>query len=334
MVNCFQPAFAALLALAFAAAAGTASPGAGTQASPPQATAGPDVRAIVARIDQVRLDYTSSRVAGAQLELSNAIDLVRAARDAHSAAAGVPDRGRLPRAGSDAPMPGLLRRYEPEYPLEAARKGVAGHVIVDAVIDRSGKIRDARIARSIPELDGAALTAVRKWRFAKPRFAGAPADLETTIVLAFTVRREMPPPADLDLARFHVERADFAAAEAPLARALEAISREAACNAAVSDAAGTQRRAAAGGFEPVRKTRDVRPVYPALALRAKVSGTVMMDAVIGTDGRPTCLRVLKSVPLLDQAAIDAVSRWEFTPALRDGAPTPARISMEVTFSLR
>jgi len=46
------------------------------------------------------------------------------------------------------------------------------------------------------------------------------------------------------------------------------------------------------------------------------------------------VRVLRSVPLLDQAAIDAVSRWEFTPARRNGAPTPTRVSMEVNFAIR
>ena len=83
-----------------------------------------------------------------------------------------------------------------------------------------------------------------------------------------------------------------------------------------------------------RKIKDAKPIYPALAMKAKVTGTVTVEAVIGVDGRPTCLRVLRSVPLLDQSAIDAVSRWEFSPMLVAGTPAPTRITAQLTFSLR
>jgi TonB family protein len=207
-------------------------------------------------------------------------------------------------------------------------------VVVDLEIDKSGKVRNPRIVVSIPQLDPSALSAVRKLRFAKPRFNGAPADIAATVALGFTIRRDPLPVSDQDVARFYVARDDVSAAEAPLARAFESIARESECNAAVADAPGELRRAGGGGYEPPRKIKDVRPFYSALALKAKVTGNVAMDAVIGLDGRPTCVRVLRSVPLLDQAAIDAVSRWEFTPARRNGVPIPTRVSMEVNFAIR
>ena len=322
------------IALLVASAAPVSGQSRDAAAQVPQTAPGADVQALVKRIELVRQHYTSSRVAGAQLELSNTIDLVRAAREVESARPRVSREGELPRAGRDAPMPGLLKRVEPAYPIEAAKKGVAGYVVVDAVIDKSGKVRDARVAHSVPELDRAALDAVRRWQFAKPRFDGSPADIGATLVLAFTIRREAPPTSELELARFYVERSDYAAAEAPLARALETMTREAACIAAVSSAAGAQRKVGASGSAQPRKLKDVRPVYPALAMKAKVTGSVGLEAVIGADGRLTCVRVTRSVPLLDQAAIDAVSQWEFAPMLLDGVPAPTRISADVSFSLR
>jgi protein TonB len=289
---------------------------------------------VTGRIDLVRQHYASSRVAGAQLELSATLDLLRTLLATENARPRDRSEGQLPRAGRDAPMPGLLERVEPEYPIEAARKNITGYVVVDAVIDKSGKVRDGRVVRSVPELDRAALDAVRRWRVARPRFEGAPADVAATFALAFVLRREATPMSELDLARFYVERRDYAAAEAPLGRALGAISREAACVAALFSAAGAQRRAGVSGSEQPRRIKDVRPVYPALAMKAKVTGTVGMEAVVGVDGRVSCVRVLKSIPLLDQAAVDAVSRWEFAPLILAGVPVPTRISAELNFTLK
>jgi protein TonB len=306
----------------------------GGAALPPQALSGPDIPSLVARIDAVRLHYTSSRLSAARDELSGTLDRVRAARAAESAKAATPTAGQLPRAGRDVPMPGLLKRMEPVYPIEAAKRGVTGYVVLDAVIDKSGKVRDPRVARSVPEFDQAALKAAREWRFAVTRVNGAPAEISAALVFAFIIRREASPPDELDLARFYVERADYAPAEAALGRALETIGREADCVAAVVNAASAQRKAGAGGFEPPRKIKDVKPVYPALAQRARVTGTVALEAVIGGDGVPTCVRVTRSVPLLDQAAINAFSQWVFTPRLQRGVPVPTRISAEINFTFR
>jgi TonB family protein len=325
---------AALIAFLIPQAVPAGAQSTGTSAQAPQAAPGVDAAELLRRIDLVRQHYTSSRVSGAQQELSTTLDLVRAARAAGTATSIAGGADHLPQGGRDVPMPGLLRRIEPEYPIEAARKGITGHVVVDVVIDTSGIVRDARIAHSVPDLDRAALDAVRQWRFAKPRVSGAPADIAATLVLAFTLGRDAPPVNELDLARFYVERADFTAAEPALARALETITREAACIAAVSTAAAAQRRAGAAGFEPPRKIRDVKPVYPALARKARVTGVVAMEAVIDENGRVTCARVLKSIPLLDQAALDVVSQWEFSPARRAGVPVPLRLTMTVNFTLQ
>ena len=88
------------------------------------------------------------------------------------------------------------------------------------------------------------------------------------------------------------------------------------------------------GIRPPAKVRDAAPVYPPLALSARVEGIVILEAVIGTDGRVTEARVLRSIPLLDQAALDAVRRWVYTPTLLNGMPVAILMTVTVTFTLK
>jgi protein TonB len=81
------------------------------------------------------------------------------------------------------------------------------------------------------------------------------------------------------------------------------------------------------------KTKHVSPVYPPIAESARVQGVVIIEAIIGADGRVQDARILRSIPLLDQAALDAVKQWEFTPTLLNGAPVPIIMTMTVQFTL-
>ncbi len=89
-----------------------------------------------------------------------------------------------------------------------------------------------------------------------------------------------------------------------------------------------------GSIRQPQKVREVAPVYPAIAQAARVQGVVILEAVIGEDGRVRNLRVLRSIPLLDQAAIDAVRQWQFTPTLLNGEPVPVVMTVTVAFQLR
>ena len=79
---------------------------------------------------------------------------------------------------------------------------------------------------------------------------------------------------------------------------------------------------------------DVPPVYPPVAQAARVQGVVILEAVIGPDGRVTDVSILRSVPLLDDAAIEAVRQWEYTPTLLNGVPVPVIMTVTVNFQLR
>ena len=85
---------------------------------------------------------------------------------------------------------------------------------------------------------------------------------------------------------------------------------------------------------PPRKTVDIRPIYPDFARTARIQGTVVMEAVLDPSGRVTQLRVIKSVPLLDQAAVDAVRQWRYTPSLFYGKPVSVLMTITVKFQLQ
>jgi len=76
------------------------------------------------------------------------------------------------------------------------------------------------------------------------------------------------------------------------------------------------------------------PDYSEDARKAKLQGTVLLEAVVGADGRTQIRKVLQSLGLgLDQQAIQAVSTWRFKPGLKDGKPVPVLINISVSFRL-
>jgi protein TonB len=85
--------------------------------------------------------------------------------------------------------------------------------------------------------------------------------------------------------------------------------------------------------EPV-KIRHVDPVYPKVAREALVEGIVIIEAVIDPTGHIAEARILRGVPILDAAALEAVRQWEYTPTLLDGIPTPVKMTITVTFRFK
>jgi TonB family protein len=86
-----------------------------------------------------------------------------------------------------------------------------------------------------------------------------------------------------------------------------------------------------GRIMPPKKIKDVPPVYPALAQSARISGEVTIEATIGPDGKVIDAKVVRSIPLLDQAALDAVQQWEYLPTMLNGEPVPVVMTVTVNF---
>jgi protein TonB len=88
------------------------------------------------------------------------------------------------------------------------------------------------------------------------------------------------------------------------------------------------------GVRPPQKLNEVSPAYPPIAAAAHIQGIVIIEATISENGTVINARVLRSVPLLDQAAIEAVKQWRYNPSMLNGVPVPVIMTVTVNFTLR
>jgi periplasmic protein TonB len=89
-----------------------------------------------------------------------------------------------------------------------------------------------------------------------------------------------------------------------------------------------------GDVREPRKVLDAAPEYPDLAIKAHVEGIVIIEATIDARGRVADAKVLRGVPMLDDAALEAVRKWVYTPTLLGGVPTPVIMTVTVNFHLK
>jgi TonB family protein len=89
-----------------------------------------------------------------------------------------------------------------------------------------------------------------------------------------------------------------------------------------------------GGLKAPMKIKDVRPEYPPIAQSARVQGVVIIEALIDEGGTVVDAHVLRSIPLLDQAALDAVQQWKYAPVNLNGVPQAVIMTVTVNFSLQ
>jgi periplasmic protein TonB len=89
-----------------------------------------------------------------------------------------------------------------------------------------------------------------------------------------------------------------------------------------------------GEIREPRRVFYVAPAYPVAAQAARVEGVVILEATIDETGVVRDVTVLRSRPLLDQAAIEAVSRWRYTPTYLNGLPVSVVMSVTVNFTMR
>jgi protein TonB len=189
--------------------------------------------------------------------------------------------------------PAVLHEVRPEYPADARRAEIEGAVEIEVTIGEEGKVTHARVVRT----DNTALDPAALEAARQWLFARpTEGPVVRTIELTFTLPpsgRYLPPPPP------------------PPPDAVRV---------------GSNIR------EP-KRVFQVPPVYPPIAREARVSGMVILEIQIGRDGRVTDARVLRSIALLDQAAIDAVMQWEFTPTLLNGVPVPVIMTVTVNFTI-
>jgi len=85
--------------------------------------------------------------------------------------------------------PTKIKDVRPIYPPDAMSARIQGVVVIEVALDTEGHIHDARVLRSIPELDEAALTAVRQWEFTPSIVNGQPVPIVMTVTVNFTLQQ-------------------------------------------------------------------------------------------------------------------------------------------------
>jgi len=89
-----------------------------------------------------------------------------------------------------------------------------------------------------------------------------------------------------------------------------------------------------GDIREPRKIRHVAPAYPDFARSARIEGVVILECTISPQGRVEGVKVLRGIATLDEAAIDAVRQWAYTPTLLGGVPVGVIMTVTLNFVLR
>jgi len=120
---------------------------------------------------------------------AKAIPVVLAALVALAGAALLTAQEEQPlQAGSEGvPVPKKTKHVQPVYPAEALAQGIRGIVILDLVIDKSGKVENTSVLRSVPGLDEAAIAAARQWEYEPAKLDGKPIRVRLTVPITFSL---------------------------------------------------------------------------------------------------------------------------------------------------
>ena len=237
------------------------------------------------------------------------------------------------------PVPGLRLKIAALYPVDAAAPNIRGTVTLRVTVDALGHVGEVRQA-FVPDLsmvdngDGtltstaplprpfvvSALDAVRQWQYDPP--AQAP--------VSFYVRLAFAPDRQAEI----VWQDARPPATATVGSVIPGGSTRLPSPPIVTAVSGPVAPVRVGGNikAPARIT-NVAPAYPAQAKANGVYGIVILEVTIDANGNVTGTKVLRSIPDLDQAAIDAVRQWKYEPTLLNGQPTPIVMSVTVNFTL-
>lgn len=205
--------------------------------------------------------------------------------------------------------PKLVKEVKPIYPEEAKKAGLEGVVIIEATTDANGRVAAAKVLRGVPGLDQAAVDAVKQWVYEPMIIDGVPKPVVFTVSLRFRLDEQNKAKAG----------GVSGGVEAGTAKAYEKFAE---------GAVKVEK-----DIKPPKLVNFVMPVYPAAARQEGVQGEVILSVKTGPDGKVQDVMVLRSVPLLDQAAIDAVKQWVYEPLVIDGKPVTAVFTTTVRFRL-
>jgi TonB family protein len=202
--------------------------------------------------------------------------------------------------GNDIASPILITKLDPTYTSAAMAAKIAGEVWLDGIVERDGTLSNVTVRKSLDltfGLDQAAVDAAGKWKFKPGMKDGQPARVSVQLILEFRLSPRTT--ADSEFGK------------------------------------GAEKEGTPGLVLPVLKVQ-VSPTYTSDAMRAKLQGTVKIEAVVEADGTVGNARIVESLDRifgLDEAALAAVKKWHFRPGTLDGLPVAVVVVLDLQFRL-
>ena len=210
-----------------------------------------------------------------------------------------PDSDGVYFVGPEVSAPTLAHPVPAIYTDEMVKSKVAGMSTWLLVIRADGTPTDAHVVQALgTPFDQAAVDAINRSKFEPGKLTGKPVDVRVGVIVPFRYGKYPSTPF------------------------IAVIERDLDPTANGWNSANSQPAA----------THTVSASFSSDAIKARYQGIALISTLVGTDGLPGAMHVTRPIGMgLDQVAIDAVKRYRFRPAMRDGTPVPAQINVEVSF---
>ena len=242
-----------------------------------------------------------------------------------------PQAGSGPKPGEKVVPPKLVKQVDPVYPAVARKAKVEGAVIAEATTDTYGRVASIKILRSIPLLDQAAIDALKQWVYEPVIIDGKPQPFTFTVTVQFKLgEKKAEVGGVVGGVVGGIGGGVVGGVEGGVAGGVQGGIEN------PQDVKEFEKGAvrAVGKIEPPKQVKKVEPVYPEVARKARVEGMVILEVKADENGDVVGVRVLRSIPLLDQAAIDAVRQWTYEPLVVDGRARTVIFTVTVNFRLK
>jgi TonB family protein len=225
--------------------------------------------------------------------------------------------------------PTILPRTNPIEPGEKCNKKLEGKVSLDLIVDATGHAQNATFVHPTGTvLDDLALVVAHSDRFQPGTLQGASVATQRTLELQLKACVQLPKDKADTNAKIKLR-------QWPTQRLTDPVElRSEARFASIFDPKMTSLAKIGGGVIAPKAIFQPEAVYSDKARRDKIQGTCVVTLVIDPHGMPQDIHMARRLdPGLDQNAIEAVSRYRFKPAYREGEPVPTKVSVEVRFAL-
>ncbi len=216
----------------------------------------------------------------------------------------------------------LISRVDPIYPEEARRARIQGSVVLTVTVNEEGYVYEIRIESGHPLLQQAAIDAVKQWRYSPTLLNGEPVPVMATVTVVFRLKDDAARMENLNLNMRTVSSGSAQPVPGQFANP-------------EAKPPHTSAYRVNGDVQESKLIYKVNPVYPEQAKAERMEGPVHLQVTINEEGLVSGIIVSPgNYEVLEEAAIDAVKQWKYSPTLMNGEPVPVFADVTVVFQLR